>query len=103
MPPYDVTDRGLVVWPCGEYDQEVRYDLSQRPYMRPKPRSVAREYEIPTLESSCAVYEESRIDWEQWVRAWTAEKADEPLPPLFPNEVRLLPPLPTHVAHVAHV
>jgi hypothetical protein len=91
LPPYDVTDKGLIVWPDGRYEAEVRYDLSARPWMRPRPRSLARQYELPTLEANHALFAELPIPWDTWVACWEAEESGAPMPDLFPHEVNLLP------------
>lgn len=91
MPPYDVMERGLVVWPCGEYDHEVRYDLTQRPTLRPRPRAVARQFDMPNLEAGGAIYPESPVQWQDWVRTWQAEQDQRPVRTLFRNEIHFLP------------
>ena len=91
LPPYDITDKGLVVWPDGRYEVEIRYDLYARPWMRPRPRSVARQYELPTLEANHALFVELPISWDTWVACWEAEESSAPMPELFPHEVNLLP------------
>ncbi|MCA9071245.1 MAG: hypothetical protein KDA84_20095, partial [Planctomycetaceae bacterium] len=91
LPPYDVMDKGLVVWPDGHYQAEVYYDLHARPWMRPRPRSLARQYDLPTLEANHALYVELAIPWETWVACWNAEESTNPMPTLFPHEVNLLP------------
>jgi hypothetical protein len=91
LPPYDVTDKGLVVWPDGRYESEVRYDLTARPWMRPRPRPLARQYDLPTLEANHALYGELHIAWDTWVACWEAEESTGAMPDLFPHEVNLLP------------
>jgi hypothetical protein len=91
LPPYDVTDKGLVVWPDGRYESEVRYDLTARPWMRPRPRPLARQYDLPTLEANHALYGELHISWDTWVACWEAEESTGAMPDLFPHEVNLLP------------
>ena len=84
-------DRGLVIWPDGQYESEVRYDLHARPLIRPRPRSVARHYDLPTLAANHALYCELPIRWDAWVACWEAEQSAERIPELFDHEVNLLP------------
>lgn len=91
LPPYDVMEKGLVVWPDGHYQAEVYYELHARPWMRPRPRSLARQYDLPTLEANHALYIELAIPWETWVACWDAEESTTSMPSLFPHEVNLLP------------
>ena len=91
LPPYDVMDKGLVVWPDGKFQSEIYYDLHARPVMRPRPRPTARLYDLPTLEADHALYCEIPIPWETWVMCWEAEESVVSLPDLFPHEVNLLP------------
>ncbi len=95
MPPYDMTDRGLVIWPGGDYQDEVRYEMTQRPTMRPRPRTLAKQHAMPTMEAPQAIYAENSIQWDDWVAAWDAEQEAKTGPALFPSEVRLLPAIPT--------
>ena len=91
LPPYDVMDKGLVVWPDGKYEAEVHYDLGARPVMRPRPRTLARLYDLPNLEADHALYSELTIPWDTWVACWHAEESGGAMPDLFPHEVNLLP------------
>lgn len=91
LPPYDVMEKGLVVWPDGQYQAEVYYDLHARPWMRPRPRSLARQYDLPTLEANHALYAELAISWETWVTCWNVEESTSPMTEMFAHEVNLLP------------
>ncbi len=91
LPPYDVTDKGLSIWPDGRFEAEVHYDLYARPWMRPRRRSLARQYDLPTLEANHALYCELPIPWDRWVSCWEAEESLVPMPSLFPHEVNVLP------------
>ena len=88
---YDITDQGLVVWPDRAYGVEARYYLDERRLIAPRPRRVAREFQLPDLDSRALLYNMNPISWRRWVDAWTAEKAGEPLPPLFTEVIRFLP------------
>ncbi|HUG93648.1 MAG TPA: hypothetical protein VML55_22605 [Planctomycetaceae bacterium] len=95
LPPYDITDRGLVVWPDGRYESVVRYDLDQRPVMRPRPQSAARAFNLPLLEAHEAVFEESEIGWREWVWVWDSEREGESLRLPTVDGLRLLPDPPS--------
>ena len=75
-PPYDIAERGLTLWPEGRYEIEVTYNLDQRPVISPRPRSVARSFNLPSLRSSDLVFGDSEISWESWVRFWEAPATD---------------------------
>ncbi|MBW3540811.1 MAG: hypothetical protein KY476_11110 [Planctomycetes bacterium] len=91
-PPYDITDRGLVVWPGDDYQVVVRYDLDQRPILRPRPPATARTHHLPPLDARQALFCEHEIAWRDWVAVWQAERDGQRLPALFDADVRLLPP-----------
>ena len=88
---YDVSDQGLVVWPDKTYEVEVRYNLDDRRLISPRPRRVAREYQLPDLDARALIYSLNSISWRRWVEAWAAEQAGHDLPVLLAEEIRLLP------------
>lgn len=90
-PPYDVTEAGLVVWPGNQYDVELVYNLEQRPAIKPRPRALAKALNFPTLEAHELIFGESSISWVGWVATWESEQTGAGLPPLFADEIRLLP------------
>jgi hypothetical protein len=91
VPPYDVTDRGLVVWPDGAYETVVRYDLDQRPLMRPRPQTAARAFNLPLLDAHEAMFGETEIRWPDWVAVWDDERAGESARLAVIASLRLLP------------
>ncbi|MDB5341188.1 MAG: hypothetical protein JWN70_6807 [Planctomycetaceae bacterium] len=93
---YDVADQGLVVWPDKAFDVEVRYYLDDRRLISPRPRRVAREYQLPDLDSRALIYNLNSISWRRWVDAWTAEQEGRDLPVLFAEEIRMLPRFELH-------
>ncbi len=93
---YDVADHGLVVWPDRSYDVEVRYSLDDRRLLSPRPRRVAREYQLPEIEARALIYSLNSISWRRWVDAWNAEQEGRDLPVLFTEEIRLLPRFELH-------
>lgn len=88
---YDISDQGLLVWPDKAYDAEVRYYLDDRRLISPRPRRVAREFQLPDLDTRALIYNLNSISWRRWVDAWTAEHEDQPLPVLFADELHLIP------------
>ncbi|MES2792628.1 MAG: hypothetical protein V4719_23655, partial [Planctomycetota bacterium] len=88
---YDISDQGLVVWPDKNYDVEVRYYLEDRRLISPRPRRIAREYQLAELDSRALIYSLNSISWRRWVEAWTAEQEGRPLPVLCAEDIRLLP------------
>jgi hypothetical protein len=89
---YDISDQGLVVWPDRNYAEEVRYPLSDRRIISPRPRRVAREHQLLDLDARALMYNLNPISWKRWVEAWTAESEGHVIPALFPIEIQLLPP-----------
>jgi hypothetical protein len=90
-PPYDITDAGLVVWPGARYEVEILYDLRERPVCRPRPRSLAKSFQLPDLNASSVIFSLASITWQGWVDVWAAEGRGERLPQLLPSDFRLLP------------
>ncbi len=88
---FDITDQGLVVWPNQSYDVEVRYSLDDRRLISPRPRRVAREFEMPDLDARALLYNLNPITWRRWVDAWDAEQDGLPIPLLFAERIHLLP------------
>jgi hypothetical protein len=91
IPPYDISERGLTLWPAGRYEIEVNYSLDQRPTISPRPRSVARSYNLPSLRRTDLVFADTEIPWESWVRFWEVPAADSSEKSSGWVAVRLLP------------
>jgi hypothetical protein len=89
---YDIADHGLVVWPDQAFTTEVRYLLVDRRIISPRPRRAAREHQLPDLDARALIFSLNPISWRRWVEAWNAEAEGLPIPPVFPLEIRLLPP-----------
>lgn len=89
--PFDISDAGLIVWPDRSYDVEVRYSLEERRLITPRPRRVAREYEMPDVDARALLYSLNPIAWRRWVEAWEAERDEMPIPLLFAERIHLLP------------
>lgn len=91
IPPYDIAESGLVMWPDGDYRTVVFYNLHRRSTIRPTPNAAAREFGLPTLESDRMIFGHAVITWNHWVSIWKArsKNPDAHVPFAFP--VRLLP------------
>ena len=83
--PYDVMEDGLVVWPDGEYAEEAVYNLWHHQVIRPYPRSVSRNYLLPTLTSESLLFVETPLPWSDWAARWD-DNGD--VKPLLPDSVR---------------
>ena len=83
--PYDVSEEGLVVWPDGKYEEEAIYNLHHH-VIRPYPRSVARTWSLPNVESETLIFAQTRLTWETWIQQW-AEDDTAQKPEVLPAEV----------------
>lgn len=90
VPPYDVTEAGLTVWPDGEFLVTVHYNLRRRPTIRPTPLAAARKYGLPTLESERLIFGQSTISWNHWVSIWDTRARDANASLLFSFPTRLI-------------
>ncbi|NVB82626.1 MAG: hypothetical protein HOV81_29870 [Kofleriaceae bacterium] len=83
-PPYDISDDGLVVWPDGDFDVELVYDL----------RNLQAGKHIPTVRGDAASYHGALIDlagrhalfgreplyWSVWSTTWQQiQRGEEPM------------------------
>lgn len=76
--PYDVTEDGLVVWPDGEYREEATYNLWHHQVIRPYPRSVARNYLLPTLNADSLLFVQTPLSWDVWAARWDTDRSHSP-------------------------
>ncbi len=90
-PAYDVMESGLAVWPTDDYSVEVVYNLHRRPQIRPTPRSVARDYQLPNPDASQLVHGETHVDWKHWVEIWDTSPDAEELASPHSTPIRVLP------------
>ena len=79
---YDVDQRSLIVWPDERYEVEARYDLDQRPRMRPVPRVAAQAYGLPAISADRLIFAMRPMQWDAWIRYWAAVGDKQPDPPL---------------------
>lgn len=73
--PYDVADSGLLIWPKGVYETTVYYPLDEQPITHPRPRSIARTYDLNSLPITDLVFADSEVNWEQWRTFWDNEQS----------------------------
>ena len=93
MPPYNITDEGLVVWPDEAWETEVRYDLHEAQWIAPQSvRGLARR-RMPTIERGHLVFSEVPITWDCWLDVWRRDQADQEHPRDAIVPVRVLPPI----------
>ena len=83
--PYDISVDGLVVWPYGHYESEVRYPLDEGPTSTPRPRSLARAAGLTPLPETALVFREHAVAWSDWSAYWETEQVLSAIP------IRLLP------------
>ncbi|MCC7422776.1 MAG: hypothetical protein IT428_21045 [Planctomycetaceae bacterium] len=90
-PPFDIADRGLVVWPGASYENEIVYPLLERPVIRPRPRYLAESWSLPRFEAPLLLFRENPLPWDAWVRLWS-EPESQPL--IVASPTHLLPTAP---------
>ena len=84
--PYDVMEDGLVVWPDGEYAEEAVYNLWHHQVIRPYPRSVSRNFLLPTLTTESLLFVQTPLSWDAWAARW--DSSDDLKPPILPDNIR---------------
>mgnify|MGYP001604647700 FL=1 len=65
---------GLHVWPSGELQAAAVYDLQRSGPIKPEPMFGNTPVALPPLESKRIHFSDSRITWEEYVRAWEEER-----------------------------
>ena len=73
--PYDIGPLGLVVWPNGEYENEVHYPLDDQPVTHPRPRSLARAAGLNPFPIEVLVFDRDDLAWDEWRRFWDNEQS----------------------------
>jgi hypothetical protein len=69
VPPYDISDEGLIVWPGDGYQTEAVYDL-RAAYPAPHMRGAPWSGELPPLTGRHALYFREALAWSAWTNAW---------------------------------
>ena len=68
--PYDINSEGLVIWPGGEFRNEVRVDLARKGQLRPVPTELATAAGLHPADRIAVLFFESRTSWDDWARRW---------------------------------
>lgn len=91
-PWYDVSAKGLVVWPDEQREVEVLYDLREGPWIAPQGVRGLSPRRLPTVERWRFVFTEAPLAWDRWVVVWNQDIAGQghPRDPIVP--VQVLPP-----------
>lgn len=90
-PWYDLSAAGLVVWPEGEDDVEVLYDLRDSPWIAPQSvRGLSRRL-LPTIQRRQLVFGEVPAAWDDWVAVWNQDQTGQGHSPQSVASVRVLP------------
>ena len=84
--PYDVMEEGLIVWPDGEYAEEAIYNLWHHQVIRPYPRSVSRNFLLPTLATESLLFVRTPLPWDVWAARWNS--GDDVKSPVLPDNIR---------------
>lgn len=91
-PRYDISERGLIVWPFDGYETAVTYDLQKRWRISPKADGNARSSQFPTLEAHQFVFAKHIFSWSKWVAFWEQPAPNPVLYDDMVGEVRVLAP-----------
>ncbi|HEU4614952.1 MAG TPA: hypothetical protein VFS15_22825, partial [Kofleriaceae bacterium] len=77
--PYDIADHGLVVWPDGNFETELIYDLRARRLI-PTVRGRIYEGVFDDLDRRHARFGREPLYWSVWATTWQRiQRGDEPL------------------------
>lgn len=85
---YDLTQKGLVVWPLSGQNVEAIYDLEDGPDLVPSSGAASM---LPSLTLDAVLYSATPIRWMDWVQTWQLDHDGKGHAPLLPLRVRLLP------------
>jgi hypothetical protein len=91
VPPYDLADEGLVVWPDAEAESEAVYNLCNGPVLRPCATRGGLAPGLPVLSAERLLYSRVTIRWVDWVDAWEGEQAGKEMPKELGGGFELLP------------
>ncbi len=91
VPPYDVSDAGLVVWPDGRYEAQVEYDFGDGEVLLPRTTAGKDVEPLPPLQAYSLFLDNESVSWQRWVEAWEQDQAGKGHPEQFLAGVRLLP------------
>jgi hypothetical protein len=90
-PWYDVSAAGLLVWPDGDEDVEVLYDLQDGPWIAPQSLRGLPRRSLPTVARRRLVFAETPVPWDDWVAVWSRDEAGQGHPRESVAPVCILP------------
>ncbi|MDA1247815.1 MAG: hypothetical protein O2820_01210 [Planctomycetota bacterium] len=83
--PYDINEEGLVVWPAG-FKAEAIYNLHHLHTIRPYPRAVARDQDLPSVTPDALIFAETNLSWDVWAEQWDDSVQEKR--PVLPENIR---------------
>jgi hypothetical protein len=90
-PPYDIADKGLVVWPGPGYESEIVYDLREGPVLHPRIAEGQPPARPVELQAAQLLFSSRALTWQSWVEAWERDQSGvAPAEALLPD-MRVLP------------
>jgi hypothetical protein len=90
--PFDVTEKGLVVWPVPGVEGGAILDPGSGPALEPEPLPSTGPVDFRALSARALVFGATPVLWDDWARTWEFDAGGAGHVPLLPPEVRLLPP-----------
>jgi hypothetical protein len=91
-PWYDLSAKGLVVWPDEQREVEVLYDLQEGPWVAPQAVRGLSPRRLPTVERWRFVFAALPLEWSRWVEVWNEDIAGQGHPRDGIIPVCVLPP-----------
>ena len=95
--PYDIADRGLLVWPEADYRLEVCYPLRPHRTLRAQGDADRTGVAPRALPPESVLFSHHDLSWDRWVEVWQRDQRGEGHQPAALPGV-LLPPRPRHPA-----
>ncbi len=90
-PCYDLSPKGLLVWPDEQRQVEVLYDLHDEQWIAPQAIRGLSRRRLPTIERGRLVFSEMPVTWPCWVEIWNLDIAGRGHPRDSVAPVRVLP------------
>jgi hypothetical protein len=77
VPAYDLSARGLRIWPDSSFETEVFYEFSDEANYAPQVLHGFLHRQLPILERTRILFREFVLPWQNWVAFWDAVKRGE--------------------------
>jgi hypothetical protein len=74
LPVYDLSVRGLRIWPDGTFETEVFYEFGDAALCEPRVSHGHSPQPMPVLDRADILFREFMLPWENWVAFWDAAK-----------------------------